>query len=130
MLTYSLEERGELPIYEFLYRKIKEDILSGKLAAGEKLPSKRSLARNLQIGVITVENAYAQLLMEGYLYSREKEGIMSVNCCWKRQTGREKAWKNAEKPMKMKIRNYRNIFWIFPVTVFCRKVSLFLCGPG
>lgn len=74
MLTYQLEERGELPIYEFLYRKIKEDILSGALTAGEKLPSKRSLARHLQIGVITVENAYAQLLMEGYLYSREKRG--------------------------------------------------------
>ena len=70
MLTYAIEERGELPIYDFLYRKIKQDILSGKLSAGEKLPSKRSLARHLQVAVITVENAYAQLLMEGYLYGR------------------------------------------------------------
>ena len=74
MLTYAIEERGELPIYDFLYRKIKQDILSGKLSAGEKLPSKRSLARHLQVAVITVENAYAQLLMEGYLYAVERKG--------------------------------------------------------
>ncbi|MGI6069877.1 MAG: PLP-dependent aminotransferase family protein [Blautia sp.] len=74
MLTYSLEERGDMPLYEYLYQKMKEDILAGKLTAGEKLPSKRSLARHLQVGVITVENAYAQLAMEGYIYSLEKRG--------------------------------------------------------
>ena len=39
MLTYSLEERGSLPLYEYLYRCIREDILDGTLAAGERLPS-------------------------------------------------------------------------------------------
>lgn len=74
MLTYNFDERENCPLYEFLYRKMKEDILQGNLKANEKLPSKRSLARHLEISVITVENAYAQLLMEGYIYSREKRG--------------------------------------------------------
>ena len=56
MLTYSLEERGGLPLYEYLYRRIRQDILEGTLAAGERLPSKRALAEHLRISVVTVEN--------------------------------------------------------------------------
>ena len=74
MLTYDLERRGSLARYDYLYRCIKEDILSGRLAAGEKLPSKRTLARHLETAVVTVENAYAQLAAEGYLRSEEKRG--------------------------------------------------------
>jgi GntR family transcriptional regulator/MocR family aminotransferase len=35
MLTYELEKSSGVPLYEALYRCIREDILSGKLAAGE-----------------------------------------------------------------------------------------------
>lgn len=74
MLTYNLEERGNLARYNYLYRCIKEDILRGRLTQGEKMPSKRALARHLETAVVTVENAYAQLLAEGYLVSEEKKG--------------------------------------------------------
>lgn len=74
MLTYSLERRGKLPVYEFLYKSIREDILSGKLKAGERLPPKRGLAEHLGVSVMTVENAYAQLLLEGYLRAEQRRG--------------------------------------------------------
>lgn len=74
MLTYSLDERGKLPVYEFLYRSIRNDILEGKLRAGEKLPPKRVFAQHLGVSVVTVENAYAQLLLEGYLEAKERRG--------------------------------------------------------
>jgi len=74
MLTYNMDNRQELPLYDYLYRCIKNDILSGRIGVGEKLPSKRSLAKHLNISVITVENAYAQLLLEGYITSCEKKG--------------------------------------------------------
>ena len=74
MLTYDLEKRGKLPRYDYLYRCIKGDILSGRLSPGEKLPSKRALAAHLGTAVVTVENAYAQLLSEGYLVSRQRAG--------------------------------------------------------
>lgn len=74
MLTYDLEQRGSLARYDYLYRCIREDILSGQLRPGERLPSKRSLAAHLNTAVVTVENAYAQLEAEGYLYAREKQG--------------------------------------------------------
>ena len=75
MLTYELKKRPGLPLYEALYRCIRQDILDGRLKPGEKLPSKRALAEHLELGKITVEAAYAQLLAEGYICSREKVGF-------------------------------------------------------
>ena len=77
MLTYDFEKRGKMSLYEYLYNCIKNDILSGKIKAGEKLPSKRTMAKNHSISVITVENAYAQLLVEGYIFSKEKRGYFA-----------------------------------------------------
>ena len=74
MLTYDLEARGPLARYDYLYQCIKEDILSGRLRAGEKLPSKRALAAHLDTAVVTVETAYAQLTAEGWLQAEERRG--------------------------------------------------------
>lgn len=74
MLTYSMEEAGSESMYEYLYCCIKKDILNRTLKPGEKLPSKRNFAKNLKVSVITIENAYAQLVVEGYIYSVEKKG--------------------------------------------------------
>ncbi len=74
MLTYSFENRGGDSLYEYLYKQIKADILAFRLAPNEKLPSKRALAKHLNISVVTVEGAYGQLLAEGYIYSMPKSG--------------------------------------------------------
>ena len=74
MLTYELKKSPGVPLYEALYRCIRADILSGKLTAGDKLPSKRALAAHLEISLITVETAYSQLAAEGYIVPREKVG--------------------------------------------------------
>ena len=74
MVTYELKKSPGVPLYEALYRCIRQDILTGNLKAGDKLPSKRALARNLEVSKITVETAYSQLLSEGYIRSVEKVG--------------------------------------------------------
>ncbi len=74
LLTYSFEDKGKDSLYEYLYKQIKNDILAYKLSPGEKLPSKRAFAKHLNISTITVENAYIQLLAEGYIYSVPKSG--------------------------------------------------------
>ena len=74
MLTYELKKSPGVPLYEALYRCIRGDILSGKLTAGERLPSKRALAAHLEVSLITVEGAYSQLAAEGYISAREKVG--------------------------------------------------------
>ena len=73
MLTYDFSSITQ-PIYKELYQNIRRDILNGTIKTGEKLPSKRTLAQNLGISTITVENAYDQLISEGYLYSELKKG--------------------------------------------------------
>lgn len=75
MLTYSFENKNNESLYEYLYKQIKNDILTHKLVPNEKLPSKRALAKHLNISTITIENAYSQLLAEGYIYSIPKSGF-------------------------------------------------------
>ena len=75
MRTYSFSDTVGFPLYEQLYKNIKKDILEGKFKPDEKLPSKRNFAKNLNISVITVENAYSQLMAEGYIYSLERKGF-------------------------------------------------------
>ena len=74
MLTYELKKLPGIPLYEALYRAIRADILSGALAAGEKLPSKRALAAHLEVSLVTVESAYSLLAAEGYITPKEKVG--------------------------------------------------------
>lgn len=74
MLTYDLSDTSKGALYETLYKNIRDDIKGGALKAGEKLPSKRTLAKNLGVSTITVESAYAQLISEGYVYSLPKRG--------------------------------------------------------
>lgn len=74
MLTYDLTNRGRSSLYEYLYQKIRDDIILGNIEPEEKLPSKRALADHLKISIKTVENAYAQLFAEGYITSIEKKG--------------------------------------------------------
>ena len=73
MLTYDLNGSKEL-LYKQIYQNIKEDIRAGRLAANEKMPSKRTLAQNLSVSTITVEHAYEQLVSEGYLYALPRRG--------------------------------------------------------
>ncbi|HCX43286.1 MAG TPA: GntR family transcriptional regulator [Oscillibacter sp.] len=74
MLTYTLEKQKKESLYEQLYRFIREDILSGRLHSGERLPSKRTLAQHLEVSTITVKNAYEQLQAEGYIHARQRCG--------------------------------------------------------
>ena len=60
--------------YYTLYENLRRDILRGKLKSGEKLPSKRTLAAELGVSVVTVQTAFDQLLAEGYISSRERSG--------------------------------------------------------
>ena len=73
MLTYDFTN-VDVPIYEYLYRCIKNDILAGNLKPGDKLPSKRSFAHNHGISTITIQNAYDQLISEGYVNTLPRKG--------------------------------------------------------
>jgi len=61
-------------LYEQIYEFIREEIRSGNLLTGEKLPSSRYLAESLQVSRTTVDMAYGQLVSEGYLEARPQRG--------------------------------------------------------
>lgn len=74
MLTVELKSKDKMPLYEQLYLKIRGLITEGELVEGEKLPSERGLALNLQISRNTVTLAYEQLYAEGYVEVRPQSG--------------------------------------------------------
>lgn len=74
MLTVELDNKSTMPLYEQLYLRIRELISEGELAEGERLPSERGLAYNLQISRNTVVLAYEQLYAEGYVEVRPQSG--------------------------------------------------------
>lgn len=74
MITLDFSQRGRASLTEFIYHQLKERILAGFFQPDQRLPSKRSLASHLGVSVITVQNAYQQLIDEGYVYSAEKRG--------------------------------------------------------
>lgn len=66
------------PVYLALYEAIKRDIAEGKLRPHERLPSIRALAKQLSLSTTPVDTAYQQLIAEGYLESRPRQGVFVV----------------------------------------------------
>ena len=60
--------------YLQIYKKIKTDIVEGVYPYNTKIPSKRNMANDHGVSVITIEHAYALLCDEGYIRSVEKSG--------------------------------------------------------
>lgn len=73
-ILLQLKPGSGTPLYIQLYRYLKEEITCGRIEAGEKLPSLRRLSRDLAISITTTEQAYNQLLVEGYITSRPQSG--------------------------------------------------------
>lgn len=74
-LNYVLDKSLKTPLYIQLYQQIRQNIYQQKLQFGEKLPSKRQLCDYLQLSQNTVESAYAQLLAEGYIEAKARQGF-------------------------------------------------------
>lgn len=62
-----ISNSSKLPIYEQIVNSIKEEIINGTLEPNEKLPSIRSLAKDLNISVITTKRAYEELENQGFI---------------------------------------------------------------
>ena len=73
-MMIRLDTDGGKRLYVQIYEYIKSEIRGGRLLTGEKLPSTRILANNLQVSRSTVDLAYEQLVSEGYLEARPGSG--------------------------------------------------------
>lgn len=63
----QLDRNSSIPLHRQLYTCFRSMILSGGLAAGTKLPSTRTLAKDLEVSRNTVVTAFEQLVAEGFL---------------------------------------------------------------
>ena len=74
----SLNYRDSRPIYEQIKDGLKKLIVTGALAADERLPSVRALATQLSINPNTIQRAYNELEGEGYIYSVPGKGSFAA----------------------------------------------------
>ena len=74
VLPLALDRDGAEPLHRQLYDQLRELILDGRLTAGSRLPSSRTLAKELAISRNTVTAAFDQLFAEGYLSGKVGAG--------------------------------------------------------
>ena len=70
----QLSEKSKEPLYLQLFNYLKNEITSGEIKKKKKLPSLRNLSEALSISLTTVQQAYAQLEVEGYIDSKPRSG--------------------------------------------------------
>ncbi len=75
MLRYYVDRSSAQRAYLQLYHQLRRDIVAGVYPLGTKLPSKRLIAAETGVSVITAEHALAILCDEGYLEPRERSGF-------------------------------------------------------
>lgn len=76
-MTYDfieLKRENKTPLYQQLYDIISKSIENGNLPQGTKLPSIRKLSEDLQLSRTTVDSAYQQLCVEGFIVSKPQSG--------------------------------------------------------
>ncbi|TLS53957.1 PLP-dependent aminotransferase family protein [Paenibacillus antri] len=73
-MAFKLPDLRREPQYIAIYESMKEDIVRGRAAERERLPSIRKLAASLSVSVTPVETAYAQLVAEGFVENRPRQG--------------------------------------------------------
>ncbi|WEK54011.1 MAG: PLP-dependent aminotransferase family protein [Candidatus Cohnella colombiensis] len=78
-LLPNLIKQPGIPLYFQLYQYIKEEIVTGSIEVGAKLPSIRQLSNHLHLSKNTIETAYQQLIAEGYVESRSRSGLYVIS---------------------------------------------------
>ena len=71
---FAVNYRDPRPIYEQIMDELRKMIISGVFAPDEKLPSVRELAQQLAINPNTIQRAYRELELSGYIYSVAGKG--------------------------------------------------------
>lgn len=77
-MKYHIDSDSNKTAYIQLYEQLREDIIHGVYAYGAKLPSKRYLADESGVSVITVKHSYEILCDEGYAEGRERSGYYVI----------------------------------------------------
>lgn len=131
-MKYGIQETNDTFAYMQLYEQLRKDIVSGILAYGIKLPSKRMLAEETGVSVITAEHTYSILCDEGYIEARERSGYYVIY--------RESDFYSAEEHMNefheephsepSRVREHERMKYDFPFSVLAKVMRKVLSDYG
>ena len=65
-------------LFNYVYQNLKEQILSGRLQHGEKLPSMSRLCEFYHVGIRTVKDVLLRLKEEGYIQTEERKAAVVI----------------------------------------------------
>lgn len=77
-MSCFIDSESPIPAYLQAYRQFRDDIVNGIYPSGSKLPSKRTVADEAGVSTVTIEHAYALLIDEGYVESKERSGYYVI----------------------------------------------------
>ncbi len=89
-MLIRIEASSGIPITRQIVDQIRTQCASGNLAAGDKLPSVRELARQIAVNQNTILRAYERLTAEGILELRHGEGTFVTDFATGKHLRREK----------------------------------------
>lgn len=131
-MKYSIQKTKDVFAYMQLYEQLRKDIISGVLAYGSKLPSKRMLAEEIGVSVITVEHTYSILCDEGYIEARQRSGYYVIY--------RESDFFSTEEPISMsldelhhepsRVQEHERMKYDFPFSVLAKVMRKVLSYYG
>ena len=75
IIIHNISKDNDIPLYIQIYEYFKNAIISGDINVGEKLPAIRKLSTDLGVSTTTIENAYMQLEIEGFISSVARKGL-------------------------------------------------------
>ncbi|MCM1506804.1 MAG: PLP-dependent aminotransferase family protein [Ruminococcus flavefaciens] len=77
-MNISVNFTSDKPVYVQIYEILKEKIICGAFPCGARLPSKRTLAEDCGVSIVTIEHAYSLLRDEDYCETRERSGYYVI----------------------------------------------------
>lgn len=125
-MRYIIEQNSKKNAYLQLYEQLRKDIVDGAYPFGTKLPSKRFLAEEAGVSVITVEHTYTLLIDEGYIEPRERSGYFVIY----RQSDFFAVDYSNERSSAARQSEVRNVSSEFPFSVLARAMRKVLSDYG
>ena len=129
-MNYTIDQNAGISAYMQLYNQLVRDITTGIYPFGKKLPSKRTIAAEVGLSVITVEHALALLSDEGYVEARERSGYFVIY----RESEffserKEPDARKAQEPLRI-IRHQESVDSEFPYGVTAKTIRRVLMDYG
>lgn len=101
---FVINTKDDTPVYIQLQEQVLDYIALGILGKDDQLPSVRTLSRELGINPNTVAKAYANLEMQGYVYTKPARGVF-VNV----ENVSEIVYEKKLNELKLKVKDCRNV---------------------